>query len=234
MNNILIAGLVFVLVTAGGCSHVGGEEHISITNSIKQEVNAVIKEHKSGDWSPDLSMEEQRTLFAIARDTLRKIITGGGGLSFDGYEITDKLKNNCATFVTFKNGDRLRGCMGCLEAVEPMAMSVQRSAANASRDSRFAFDPIKESEMKEINIHVSLLSPRRKINSLDEFKLGQHGIWIEKGGAGAVFLPEVAPEQGWTKEQTLQHLCMKAGLGLNEWKSGMTFMVFESVVLSEE
>lgn len=234
MNNILIAGLVFVLITAGGCSHVDGEEHISITNSIKQEVNAMIKEHKNGEWSPGLTAEEQRTLFAIARDTLRKIITGGGRLSLDGYEITDKLKNNCATFVTFKNGDRLRGCMGCLEAVEPMAMSVQRSAANASRDSRFTFDPIKESELKEINIHVSLLSPRRKINSLDEFKLGQHGIWIEKGGAGAVFLPEVAPEQGWTKEQTLQHLCMKAGLGLNEWKNGMTFMVFESVVLSEE
>ncbi len=234
MNNILIAGLVFVLITAGGCGHIGGEEQSSIMNSIKQEVNAVIKEHKSGDWSPDLSMEEQRTLFAIARDTLEKNVKGGGRLSLDGYNITDKLKNNCATFVTFKNGDRLRGCMGCLEAVEPMAMSVQRSAANASRDSRFSFDPIKESEMKEINIHVSLLSPRRKINSLDEFKLGQHGIWIEKGGAGAVFLPEVAIEQRWTQEQTLQHLCMKAGLGLNEWKSGMTFMVFESVVLSEE
>ncbi len=233
MQRVLLMTALTLLFISAGCNRVGGEETNNVPAVIKKE-GITLKEHKSGEWSPGLTKEEQETLFAIARNTLEKRVNGKGSLSLDGYTITEKLKQKCATFVTFKNGEELRGCMGCLEAVELMAQSVQRSAANASRDSRFAFNPINAAELKNINIHVSLLSPRRKINSLDEFKLGEHGIWIEKGGAGAVFLPEVAIEQKWTKEQTLQHLCMKAGLGANEWKSGMTFMVFESVVLMEE
>ena len=114
-----------------------------------------------------------------------------------------------------------------------MYMSVHRSAATASRDDRFWRNPIRPDELPEIDIHVSLLSPRRKIDSIDEFKIGQHGIWLEKGPRSAVYLPEVAPEQKWTKEETLSNLSMKARMNRDGWRKGATFMVFESVVFSE-
>lgn len=207
----------------------------SVTETKKE---GTVKEHKSGTWSPGLSEEEKRTLFAIARDTLEWSVNGRRkGFSLDAYSLTPRLKEKCATFVTYKNPrrgeDDLRGCMGCLEAVEPMGLSVHTSAANAARDFRFAADPITSGEIQDIVIHVSLLSPRREIASPDDFKIGEHGIWMEKGIAGAVFLPEVAVEQKWTREETLSHLCRKAGLPGNAWRSGARFKVFESVVLSE-
>ena len=94
--------------------------------------------------------------------------------------------------------------------------------------------PYHEGEVPEIDIHVSLLSKRETIKSLEDFKIGAHGIWITKGRRGAVYLPEVAAEQKWNKEQTVTHLCLKAGLPPDAWKEGMTFMIFYSVVISEE
>ena len=194
-----------------------------------------VKEHKSGDWTPGLTEDEKATLFAIARDVLEWSVKGRKGqVDMSAYTVTEKLKADCATFVTFKNGPMLRGGIGCLVAREPMYMSVKTSAQNASRDSRFRLNPITEKELPEIDIHVSLLSPMEPIKSLDEFKIGAHGIVIEKGGLGAVYLPEVAVEQKWTKEQTLSSLSRKAGLRADAWRKGAKFKIFSSVVLSEE
>jgi len=201
-----------------------------------QKEAAMIKEKRSGEWTPGLTIEEKRTLFAIARDTLIwRVRDGGkGSMGFGRYSMTPKLQEKCATFVTFKNQGELRGCMGCLEAVEAMYLSVHHSAKNAARDFRFMRNPIMPEEIAELDIHVSLLSPRRLIAGPEEFKLGQHGIWMEKDGAGAVYLPEVAVEQGWTREETLSSLSEKAGLDDDAWREGAQFMVFESVVLDEE
>ena len=77
------------------------------------------------------------------------------------------------------------------------------------------------------------MSPIRDIASIAEFKIGQQGIILEKGRYRAVYLPEVATEQGWTVEQTLSSLSMKAGLPPDAWREGTRFKVFESAVLSE-
>ena len=194
-----------------------------------------LKEHRSGDWSPGLTDEELRTLFAIARDTLEwSVRESRGKFAFDKYTLTPKLREKCATFVTFKNKGRLRGCIGCLEAYEPMYLSVHRSASNAAQDPRFVYQPIGLSELPQIEIHVSLLSPRREIRSVDEFKIGAHGICMEKGRDHAVYLPEVAVEQNWTKEETLTSLSEKAGLPGDAWKEGARFLVFSSVVIAEK
>ncbi|MDI6774991.1 MAG: AmmeMemoRadiSam system protein A [Verrucomicrobiota bacterium] len=208
---------------------------VSAKASASKEVGK-LKEHRSSDWSPGLTDGEKQTLFDIAKDTLEWVVVNGtkGTFAFEKYAITPKLKEKCATFVTFRNRRNLRGCMGCLEAVEPMYQSVQRGASNAARDSRFLFNPIRAAEIPAIEIHVSLLSPRRAIRSLDEFKIGEHGIWMEKGRHGAVYLPEVAAEQKWNKEETLTSLSMKAGLPGDAWRQGATFMVFSSVVLAKE
>jgi len=222
---------------AGGDVTVAEEEN-ETGKDVENKPNAEarkVKEHKSGDWTPGLTEEEKATLFAIARDVLEWSVKGRRGRAdMSAYALTPKLKADCATFVTFKNRGRLRGCIGCLVAREPMYMSVKTSAENASRDSRFRFNPITEKELPEIDIHVSLLSPMEPIKSLDEFKIGAHGIVIEKGYNRAVYLPEVAVEQKWTKEQTLSSLSEKAGLRGDAWREGANFKIFSSVVLSEE
>lgn len=236
---ITVAALL-VAAAAGGCRGLagtggaasGGKTAGNGKDARKEE--SLVKEHKSGEWSPELSSEEKDTLFAVARDTLEWSVNGRKGrFPLEGYKITPKLGEKCATFVTFKNNGRLRGCMGCLEAVEPMYASVHRSAANAARDFRFTFAPIAAPELPEIDIHVSLLSPRREIKGIEEFVIGRHGICLEKAGRSAVFLPEVAVEQKWSKEETLTELSLKAGLDPDAWREGCRFQVYESVGLSK-
>jgi len=108
---------------------------------------------------------------------------------------------------------------------------VHHNAVNAAMHD-FRFTPVQSTELPDITVDVSILSPIRAIPNLDAFKLGQQGIILGKGMARAVFLPEVATEQGWTKEETLSHLSQKAGLSADAWRQGAQYQVFESVVLT--
>lgn len=192
-----------------------------------------VKETRSGEWTPGLSEEEKATLFAIAEDTLRACVRKEGKpLSFDSYALTDKLRQPTATFVTLKIAGRLRGCIGSLAPVAPMYRSVHDNAVNAALKD-FRFSPVAAEELDGIDVHISLLSPIRDIGTLDDFKLGEHGIIIEKGPYRAVYLPEVAVEQGWSREETLGSLSMKAGMPKDGWRSGARFKVFSSVSLSK-
>lgn len=206
---------------------------------LREEKNAVIKEgpvvkeHRSGTWTPGLSEAEKTTLFAIARDTLKWCVEGKkGAFDFGRYTLTPLMKADTATFVTLKIRGGLRGCIGSLAPVEPLYVSVHDNAINAAlRDPRF--DPVQPGELSRITVDVSILSPIRDIASIADFKIGQQGIILEKGRYRAVYLPEVATEQGWTVEETLSSLSQKAGLPANAWREGARFKVFESVVLSE-
>ncbi len=193
-----------------------------------------VKEHRSGAWTPALSEEERETLFSIADDTLAWCVHGSeGSFDLEHYALTDKLKTPMATFVTLKIHGMLRGCIGSLAPVAPLYQSVHDNAVNAAlKDHRFR--PVGENELPKLDVHISVLSPIESISGIEEFKLGEHGIILEKGFGRAVYLPEVAPEQGWTVQETLSSLSQKAGLPTDAWRSGATFKVFSSVVLSKE
>jgi AmmeMemoRadiSam system protein A len=192
-----------------------------------------IKEHCSGAWTPGLSADEKAVLFAIVEDTLLWGVKGGGrgDFNFEKYKLTEKLRQPMATFVTLKERGALRGCIGSLAPVAPLYQSVHDNAISAAlQDSRFR--PVAPHELPLLEVHVSVLSPIREIKALDEFKLGEHGIILEKGGSRAVYLPEVAIEQKWTRDETLDSLSEKAGLSPGAWRSGARFKVFSSVVMS--
>ena len=89
-------------------------------------------------------------------------------------------------------------------------------------------------EVGELSIEISAMTPPVAIGSWSEFVVGKHGIVLSKSGRSAVFLPQVAPEQGWTAEQTLTHLAQKAGLAPDAWREGAEFEVFEAQVFNEE
>lgn len=191
-----------------------------------------MQEHRSGTWTPGFSDAEKQTLFAIAKDTLGWCVNKKkGAFAWKAYTLTPKLKVRTATFVTLKINGELRGCIGSLTPEEPLYQSVHHNAINAAmRDPRFP--PVQPAGLPRLEIDVSILSPIRAIKSVDEFKLGQQGIILEKGMHRAVFLPEVAVEQGWTRDETLSYLSRKAGLSSDVWKQGARFKVFESVVIT--
>jgi len=229
---ILLLGLIPWLGTAASVATNAPQQPADTSKT--KEASMSISEHRSGAWTPGLTNEEKATLFALAKDTLAWCVSKRKEpFPIESYTITPKLKVDTATFVTLKIRGELRGCIGSLAPVESLHLSVHRNAVNAAiHDPRFS--PVQSAELPDITVDVSILSPIRDIPNLDAFKLGQHGIILGKGGARAVFLPEVATEQGWTKEETLAYLSRKAGLSADAWRKGAQFQVFESVVLSME
>ena len=136
-------------------------------------------------------------------------------------------------FVTLKKRGELRGCIGTIMPEEALWEAVVKNAINAAaRDRRFA--PVAKEEAGEISIEISVLTPPREVKSPEEFTVGRHGILMEKAGRRAIFLPQVAPEQGWNREQTLDHLAVKAGLAPEAWREGTRFWVFEAQVFGED
>lgn len=150
------------------------------------------------------------------------------------------LREKGACFVTLhcppapeRGGETLRGCIGNLQAYEALGENLRHNALNAAfRDPRFpALDP---EELPEIRFEVSILSAPRPIAGPQEFEIGTHGIILQKNGRSAVFLPQVAPEQGWDRATTLRYLSMKAGLTADAWQMpDARFFVFTATVFGE-
>jgi len=228
-------GLSLALVVAVVAPQFAGGGVDTATGGVAVAKEGKVKEHRSGDWDPGLTEAEKETLFAIVRDTLEWCVKDRTGeFKFEKYAITETLRKPTHSFVTLKLRNMLRGCIGSLPpmAADPMYLSVHQNAINAAlRDWRFP--PVTPGELERLDVYISLLSPVKDIKSLDEFHIGEHGIILIKGGHRAVYLPEVAVEQGWSKEETLESLSEKAGLPSDAWKQGARFQVFSSVVLSK-
>lgn len=148
--------------------------------------------------------------------------------------LSPAMREKMGAFVTLqmRSNGMLRGCIGEIEPFRPLYEAVAARAADAAfRDPRFP--PLSPGELSEIEIEISALTPPRPVKSYKEIEIGRHGMTLSKYGRSAVFLPQVAPEQGWTLEETLTHLAMKAGLKADDWRENAEFTVFEAVVFRE-
>lgn len=142
------------------------------------------------------------------------------------------LREVRGVFVTLTEHGDLRGCIGSISGEEPLVQGVAHQAINSAfRDPRFA--GLRADELDSIEIEISVLTPPSAVPGYDSIIVGRHGVFLEKNGRRAVFLPQVAPEQGWDRDTMLRHLCLKAGLGPEEWRSGASFEVFEAQILEE-
>jgi AmmeMemoRadiSam system protein A len=172
----------------------------------------------------------------LARDTVegyvkdRKTPDPRGG----PYAITPALREHRGAFVTLKAHGKLRGCIGYIQPIEPLYEAVRQNAINAAtRDSRFR--PVETDDLSTIQIEISVLTPPAPVSSYRDIVPGSHGIILKKGSHQAVFLPQVAPEQGWDLPETLRHLSLKAGLSGDDWKApDAEFFVFTAEIIEEE
>ena len=143
------------------------------------------------------------------------------------------LKAKCGAFVTLTENEALRGCIGQFTTTEPL-YKVTQNMARASAFQDYRFTPVTGKEMKNIDIEISVLTPLKQINSADEFELGKQGIYMMKGNKGGTFLPQVAEETGWNKEEFLSHCAHdKAGIGWDGWKDAELY-TYEAIVFDEK
>lgn len=166
--------------------------------------------------------EQKKILLKIAKDSVTAAIKGD---YVDVPQTSDPaLLAHCGCFVTLKNGDELRGCIGNFTSDKPLLELVHEMAvASATQDSRFFHQPITPKELDKLSIEISVLSPLKKTNDPLSLRLGVDGIYIKRGRSCGVFLPQVATETGWTKEQFLSYCCThKAGLAPDAWKDPKT------------
>ncbi len=136
-------------------------------------------------------------------------------------------------FVTLNLDGELRGCIGEIMPRREIWKVVREQSLNAAfHDTRFA--PLSKGELGRIKLEISILTPLRPIASWQGIEIGKHGILLTCANRSAVFLPQVAPEQGWGVEETLTHLALKAGLPKDAWRDkSATFFVFEAQVIHE-
>jgi len=181
----------------------------------------------------NLTKKDKKDLLYIARFTIEQYINNNKIPEIDAANFSKTLMTNCGAFVTLHKNGALRGCIGRFDASEPIYKVIQEMAISSSTQD-YRFNRVTSKEVSELEIEISVLTPMKKIKSVDEIQLGKHGIYIKKGFASGTFLPQVADETHWTKEEFLGHCARdKAGIGWDGWKDADIY-TYEAIVFSEK
>lgn len=185
----------------------------------------------------ELTGDDKKLLLNLARKALVYYLKEGKQPDASDLDVTidprSSLNQRRASFVTLKKRRILRGCIGELTPRRPLYRSVIGNVISAAvHDPRFS--PVKLEECKDLTIDISVLTLPEPVDSPEKIQIGKHGVILTKGENSAVFLPQVAPEQGWGLEETLSHLAMKAGIARDGWKTDTRFEVFHAIVFGEK
>ena len=180
-----------------------------------------------------LSDSEKKRLLEIARESITSLVRDGKRKAFK--ESGPALNLELGAFVTLHEDGNLRGCIGNMVGRGPLYKTIADMAVEAATgDPRFR--RLSASELSKIDIEISVLSPLTKVKSHEEIKIPGHGVIVKKGFSSGVYLPQVATEAGWNKEEFLTSLCgSKAGIEPDAWKDPATEMyVFTAEVFGEK
>ena len=179
-----------------------------------------------------LNEAQRKNMLSLARETIVHYTTTGKIL-----EVTEDdpvLKSEMGAFVTLHKDGRLRGCIGNMIGRGPLYLTIRDMAIQAATgDPRFT--NVTSEEMKAIDIEISVLSPLEKINDPEKIIMGKHGVIVKNASTSGVYLPQVATETGWTREEFMNSLCgQKAGMAPDSWRTGKCeIYVFTAEVFSE-
>ena len=176
-----------------------------------------------------LTDDDKKMLKGIAYESIRDSLDGKRIAQPKSIAQYPMLNSKCGAFVSLHKHGRLRGCIGHFGEDVPLHEIVAEMArAAAFEDPRFT--PLRRDELDDLDIEISVLTPMRRIQSLDEFELHRHGIYIRKGYRSGTFLPQVADEVNWTKEEFVGHCSQdKAGLGWDGWRDAELY-IYEAIV----
>lgn len=179
-----------------------------------------------------LSESEKEYLLKLARQSIVNAVRGDPAPVPE--MSTPVLGENRGAFVTIKKRGELRGCIGYIVAVKPLAETVcEMAQAAALRDPRF--NPVSEDELDELELEISVLTPIQEVKDVNSIEVGKDGLIIKRGHFQGLLLPQVPTEYGWDRETFLAQTCRKAGLPLDAWKQKDTeISSFRAEVFGEE
>jgi hypothetical protein len=175
----------------------------------------------------------QKKLMELSRHALEDLVRGAAKAR---PEIDDPYLQSCeyGAFVSLHKKDELRGCVGNCAPDAPLFETVtEMTEAAATRDHRV--EPIAKTELAQIRIDISVLSPLERIEDPRHLEIGKHGLYIDGGGKRGVLLPQVALQYRWGIETFLEQTCLKAGLSKNAWqRSNTKVSSFTALIIEEQ
>lgn len=177
--------------------------------------------------------------------TARQVIENGAMQEEKGVpsRCPERLREKGACFVTLEHQGHLRGCIGSLEAREPLIQNVIKNAYNSAfKDPRFM--PVRQSEVEDIDIEISVLTEPEELEYSDDNDLlsklnpPKDGVVLSKAGKSATFLPLVwghfKKDGDYDKIGFLTELCLKAGLEADDWKRDCTIKIYHTILMKEK
>lgn len=179
-----------------------------------------------------LSRDDKIQLLVIARKALELYIKENSIPEYKETEINPANLKKMGAFVTLYQDSELRGCIGHIESDNPLYKTIQSlTISSATKDYRFK--SIKPDELSSIEIEISVLTPMKRVSSIDQIEIGRHGIYIKKGFQTGTFLPQVANDTGWSVEDFLGRCARdKAHIGWEGWKDAELY-TYEALKFSE-
>jgi AmmeMemoRadiSam system protein A len=178
-------------------------------------------------------MEEadKNVLLELARTTLEAYLSDRTTPAC--HTSREALIERKGAFVSLHRGDELRGCIGQLYPDRELYKVVQYCVLSAAlEDTRFI--AVSQEEVQDLSIEISVLTPFRRVQDIEEIEVGKHGLYIVKGGFRGLLLPQVATQYHWDRMTFLKHTCIKAGLPESAWRDPNTIIhTFEAEVFSD-
>jgi len=169
-----------------------------------------------------LSEADQQLLLRLARRGLEESVRRHRLPEVN--ELSDGARADRGAFVTLRKAAQLRGCIGVVEALQPLYRTVIECAVSAAlHDPRFP--PVTPDELPELRTEISVLSPLAQV-SPDQIEVGRHGLMISQGPKRGVLLPQVAVEWHWDSARFLEETCRKACLPADAWRRGARIEAF--------
>jgi hypothetical protein len=187
---------------------------------------------EEGSVGVDLGLveEEKARLLEIARGAIEAKLRGEPVP--EPKADAPRLNEKRGAFVTITENGQLRGCIGHIRGMYPLAQTISRMAvAAATEDPRFP--PMTADDLDKVLLEISVMTPLREAGP-EEIEVGKHGIYIQKGPHSGLLLPQVATDYGWDRYEFLDHTCMKAGLPQGCWREGASIQIFSAQIFGEE
>ncbi len=180
------------------------------------------------------TQEQRQALLKVARERIEEKLLGKPSATWEQVKNDPAFAEKRGVFVTLKKEGDLRGCIGTVAAERPLGEAVRAMAIqSAFFDPRFY--PLEKEELPLVTIEISVLTPPAPVSGWQDIVIGRDGIILSCRGRQALFLPQVAPEQGWDLETTLSYLSQKAGLPRDAWRDpSCRFQTFQAEVFGEE
>jgi len=186
---------------------------------------------------PVLDLADGTLAARLARDAVVRA-TGAGPSFRPPPELPPVFHEPRGVFVTWYEHARrdLRGCIGFPEAVLPLGEALGEAAVSAAlEDPRFR--PVTAAELRGLVVEVSVLTPLEPVPLAGRpgaVRVGTDGLVVERGRRRGLLLPQVAPEQGWDREEFLDGACTKAGLPTGAWRSAdVAVLRFQAEIFRE-